>query len=333
MADKMNMDVCILKDRYGRKIDYLRVSVTDRCNLRCSYCMPKSGVQFLRRNRILRYEEILRLTDIFIKMGITKLRITGGEPLIRRNVLFLFQELGKRKGLHEITLTTNGTMLNSYAEDLFHAGIRRVNISLDSLNRENYRRITGFDKIDTVLGGIKILRNLGVTIKLNVVAMKGINDGEFVDFIHFGEENSVDVRFIEVMPHMYNDSFTQRVFISSESVMKKIGQRYTLMPMFPDSISTTARNYKMKHRGVKVGFISAVSNPFCSGCNKVRLMADGTLRTCLFSESGKNLKVLLSQGRTDREIINEIMAELSEKPQHHELSKDNGNLVMHRVGG
>lgn len=333
MVEKKNRSICSVKDRYGRKIDYLRVSITDRCNLRCSYCMPKRVIQFLPSDQILRYEEILRLTDIFIKMGIKKLRITGGEPLIRRNVLFLFRELGKRQALREITLTTNGTMLAHYAEGLFDAGIKRVNISLDTLNRENYRRITGVDQIDTVIEGIKILQYLGITIKLNVVAMKGINDGEFTDFIHFSEQNHIEVRFIEVMPHMYRDTFTKNVFISTESIMQKIGRRYTLLPVSSNANNTTSRIYKIKHSDVKVGFISAVSRPFCSGCNKLRLMADGTLRTCLFSERGKNLKILLSQGITDSEIINEIMAELSEKPQHHELSKDNRNLVMHRVGG
>jgi cyclic pyranopterin phosphate synthase len=266
-------------------------------------------------------------------MGIQKLRITGGEPLIRRNVLFLYRELGKRQALREITLTTNGTMLTHYAEGLFDAGIKRINVSLDTLNRANYRRITGVDQIDTVIEGIKILQHLGITIKLNVVAMKGINDGEFTDFIRFSEQNNIEVRFIEVMPHMYSDTFTQNVFISTESIMQKIGRSYTLLPVSSNANNATARIYKIKHSDVKVGFISAVSLPFCSGCNKLRLMADGTLRTCLFSESGKNLKILLSQGNTDKEIINEIMAELSKKPQNHELNKDYSNLVMHRVGG
>jgi cyclic pyranopterin phosphate synthase len=295
--------------------------------------MPKRGIQFLPSDQILRYEEILRLTDIFIQMGIKKLRITGGEPLIRRNVLFLCRELGKRQALREIALTTNGTMLAQYAEDLFNAGIKRINVSLDTLNRANYRRITGVDQIDTVFEGIKILQHLGITVKLNVVAMKGINEGEFMDFIHFSQQNNIEVRFIEIMPHMYSNTFTQNVFISTESIMQIIGRRYALLPVSSNADNATARVYKLKHSDVKVGFISAVSRPFCSSCNKLRLMADGTLRSCLFSESGKNLKILLSQGYTDSEIINEILTELSEKPQHHELNKDNRNLVMHRVGG
>lgn len=322
-----------LLDIYERRIDYLRISVTDRCNLRCFYCMPNEGVPFMAYSRILRYEEILRLTDIFLEMGIKKIRITGGEPLIRKNILFLVKELGKRKSLRELTLTTNGIRLSEYAYGLVQAGVERVNVSLDSLNKKNYKQITGVNLFNNVMQGINISQELGLKIKLNIVAMRGRNDGEFLDFLKFGIENDIDIRFIELMPQYYNDSIAENLFIPEDEVLKMIEKMYTLIPGATGSEKTTAKLYKIKNSRVTVGFISAVSHPFCSGCNKIRLMPDGTLRTCLFGDSGVNLKNLLGEKKTKKEIKVEIVKAVKAKPEKHNLNEEWPKLVMHRVGG
>ncbi len=322
-----------LRDGYGRLIDYLRMSVTDRCNLRCFYCMPACGVPFLPPDKILSYEELLRLADIFIKLGIRKIRITGGEPLVRKNILYLFDELGSRSSLEELTLTTNGTMLTENIHNLYSAGVRRINVSLDSLDRKRYERVTGADQFLRVLGGIEIARALEMYVKLNVVAMKGLNDHEFAEFVQFGIERNIDVRFIEVMPHSGNTDIAGGIYISSGKIQEEIKKRFTLRPAKNDERSTTARSFFVGESGVKVGFISAVSHPFCAQCNKVRITPDGTFRTCLFSDSGTNLKEVISRGGSDEEIEAEIRNAVRKKPFQHRLSEMGKRLIMHRVGG
>lgn len=323
----------VLKDNEGRIIDYLRISVTDRCNFRCFYCMPQDRVPFFPSNDILRYEEIIYIADIFIEMGIRKIRITGGEPLIRRNILFLFEELGKLKNLSELTLTTNGTGLLEYAGGLKQAGVRRVNVSLDSLNRETYKRITGVDDFERVIQGIDVSKDLGLKLKLNVVAMKGINSDEFPDFVKFAVEKEVDIRFIEVMPQVYNNHIAEDIYMPSKVIQEKIEEVYRLEPMPASGPSSTAAVYRVEGSGSAVGLISPLSHSFCSQCNKVRLMPDGCLKTCLFGREGINLKILLKKGMEKKEIKKEIVKEVRKKPQKYYLKKGKVNLVMHRVGG
>ncbi len=221
----------VLLDGCGRVIDYLRISVTDRCNFRCFYCMPGYGVAFIPARHILRYEEMLRIADVLIEMGIRKVRITGGEPLVRKNILFLFRELGKRGALSELVLTTNGAGLAEHAGPLKQAGVNRVNVSLDSLDPKTFERITGLDCHDRVMRGIETSREHGLKVKLNVVTMKGVNDTGFGDFVKFGIDKDVDISFIEVMPQVYNTRFAGDLFMPSDMVREKIQKVYTLTPI------------------------------------------------------------------------------------------------------
>jgi cyclic pyranopterin phosphate synthase len=323
----------ILIDGCGRKIDYLRISVTDRCNIRCFYCMPGSGVPFIPVRHILRYEEMLEIADIFLEMGVKKIRITGGEPLIRRNILFLFRELSKRKTLSELALTTNGTGLSEYADQLKDCGVKRINVSLDSLHSKTFKRITGLDCHDSVLQGIELSRKLGLKIKINVVAMKGVNDSELLDFVKFGMEKDIDIRFIEVMPQVYNTPIAGHLFIPSEMIRQKIKKMYSIKPVPSPDDSSTASLYRVDGSSITLGFISPLSSPFCSSCNKLRLMPNGWLKMCLFGDSGINLKTLLDQ-KMDREKIKEKIKEaVLLKPAKHNLDKEKVNLIMHKVGG
>jgi len=322
----------ILKDGYGRTIDYLRLSVTDRCNLRCTYCMPEEGVEYIPCEKILRYEEIVRLSDIFIDMGIRKIRITGGEPLLRKNILFLLSELGKRR-LGELVLTTNGVLLSRFAAGLVECGIRRINISLDSLREKTFRAITGTDGYGEVMEGIEEADRAGLRLKINVVAMRGINDDEFFDFVRFGSERGLALRFIEVMPQFYSEALVRERFISAQEILERIGKKYRVEPLEKKDRGSVERIYRIEGTDFSFGVISAISEPFCSRCNRVRLMANGVVKTCLFGPEGPNLKQMLIEGRTEDDIKRTIRDVVMLKPEGHCLDDTTGHLVMHRVGG
>lgn len=323
----------VLLDGCGRVIDYLRISVTDRCNFRCFYCMPGSGVGFIPARHILRYEEMLRIADVFIEMGIRKIRITGGEPLVRKNILFLFRELGKRGALSELAFTTNGAGLQEHAGPLKQAGVNRVNVSLDSLDPKTFERITGLDCHARVVRGIAASREHGLKVKLNVVALKGVNDTEFADFVKFGVDKGVDIRFIEVMPQVYNTRIAGDLFISSDMVREKIQKVYSLTPIHSPGRSSTANCYRVDPTGITLGFISPLSRPFCSSCNKVRLMPNGWLKMCLFGDRGIDLKTLFEQEQDKEKIKEEIKKAILKKPAKHKLDEEKVNLIMHKVGG
>jgi len=319
-----------LVDAFGRKIDYLRLSVTDRCDLRCRYCMPAGGVDFIEHSRILSYEQIGTLVRAFVELGILKVRITGGEPLIRKDIDLLFNILGVF--VPELTLTTNGTHLSRYASALVGSGIGRVNISLDTLQRETYRHITGRDSLSSVLEGIETAGRYGLTIKLNTVVMRGENDNELIDLIAFAELHTCDIRFIEVMPQAHTDHFYRKVFMSSSDAQNIVSETLALSPI-PAGGSTTEDLYQIDGSPVKVGFISPMSHPFCHRCNKLRLLPNGMLKTCLFSEGDINLKEMLEDSFSIEEIKNEIRKAVSRKPASYRLNMDKRDLMMHRTGG
>lgn len=321
-----------LKDGCGRTIDYLRLSVTDRCNLRCTYCMPDEGVGYIPCEKILRYEEIVRLSDIFIDMGIRKIRITGGEPLLRKNILFLLGGLGKRR-LGELVLTTNGVLLSRFARGLVESGIQRVNVSLDSLREKTFRAITGSDGYGEVIEGIEEADRAGLRIKINVVAMRGINDDEFFDFVRFGSEKGLALRFIEVMPQFYSEAVVRERFISAQGILERIGKKYGVEPLKSKDPGSVERLYRIEGTDYSFGVISAISDPFCSRCNRVRLMANGVVKTCLFGPEGPNLKRMLMDGASSEEIERTIRDVVMQKPEGHCLDDSTGHLEMHRVGG
>jgi cyclic pyranopterin phosphate synthase len=323
----------ILQDGFGRRVDYLRISVTDRCNLRCFYCMPKGGVPFLPSSQILRYEEILKLADLFLELGVKKIRITGGEPLVRKNILFLLQELGKRKSLEELVLTTNGTKLHELAYGLLEAGVKRVNVSLDTLIPFTFLKITGIDLHGRVMRGISEAASLGLKIKVNVVAMRGVNDQELQDFVRYGIDKEVDICFIEIMPHAYNSGVARDLFIPRREIFKRIKAIFPLFKTGEAHRRLTADVYGVKGSEITLGFISALSHPFCERCNRVRLTPDGRLKTCLFGEKDLDLRALI-QSQTEEDLIKkEICLAVRAKPAKHNLKDEWGNLAMHRVGG
>jgi cyclic pyranopterin phosphate synthase len=271
----------ILTDSFGRIYKYLRISVTDRCNYKCKYCTSYDNFPFINHNKILTYEDVCFLAEVLSENGISKLRITGGEPLIRRNLPVLIKSLCKIKTINEVTLTTNGSLLHKFAKDLLDAGIRRINISLDSLRDEKYSFITGGFDINIILNNIKLVQILNFKpIKINTVIVKGFNDDEIIDFCNFAADSGVIVRFIEFMPAGNNNWDIGRI-IKSSSLLKLISQYFNLIELSDDHSSS--RNYRLSN-GAVIGLITPISNHFCFNCDKLRLTVDGKIKPCLLAD-------------------------------------------------
>ncbi|MBN1828508.1 MAG: GTP 3',8-cyclase MoaA [Deltaproteobacteria bacterium] len=304
-------------DRFSRTINYLRVSVTDRCNLRCRYCMPKEGLSLLGHADILSYEEILRVARAAISAGIVKVRVTGGEPLVRRGLIPFLASLSDTPGLSDLSITTNGILLEDCAEDLYAAGVGRINVSLDSLQHEKYRDITRGGDLRRALRGIERCRVLGFNpIKINVVVIRGFNDSETLDFASLAYYHPYHVRFIEFMPVGNAALEIGGSFISNDEIMEKINDRWRLEEDGPNRRiqDGPARTYRLKDGKGKVGFISAMSHQFCTSCNRLRLTADGNLRACLMDDREVNIKALIRNGANDRALEEEIRKVIADKP-------------------
>lgn len=308
-----------MKDRFGRKINYLRISVTDRCNLRCLYCMPYEGLPIIPREDILSYEELLRTVRIAVQMGIRKVRVTGGEPLVRKGIEFFLKELSSLKGLFEITLTTNGVLLGEFVDILKRSGVNRVNVSLDSLNEDKYRHITRGGNLKDVLHGVHMAVTRGLfPLKINVVMIRGFNDNEIIDFVRFSNDVPCEVRFIELMPLNEMKNSYPESFISIGEVMKVIKEHYNLDPITTNYENCgPARSYRIKNGIGIVGFISPMSDHFCESCNRLRLTADGYLRPCLFFDEEVDIKRVLRRGSDDREVMAAIEEAVEKKPLRH----------------
>jgi len=310
-------------DRYYRDINYLRVSITDRCNLRCTYCMPKEGFSRIGHDDILRYEEIRRIIRIAAGLGITKVRVTGGEPLVRRGVAEFIASLRAIPELKDISLTTNGILLEACAEKLFAAGIRRINVSLDSLNADKYARITRGGEIRAVLHGIRKVRETGFSpIKINIVAIKGFNDDEILDFARMTLENPYQIRFIELMPLGHAGIENNGRYISNALVRERIEALGRLEPVNGpgNGDEGPARIYRLAGGAGEIGFISPVSRHFCGTCNRLRLTADGHLRACLLSDDEMDLKGPLRAGCADGELEKLIRGAIARKPKEHQIA-------------
>jgi len=306
----------IIIDGFKRQIDYLRISVTDRCNLRCIYCIPQKGVPLIDHSDILSYEELLRITRVTVAMGIKKIRITGGEPLVRKEITGFISELYKNPSISDISMTTNGILLKSFAGALRSAGLKRINISLDTLKPERYKKITRGGDIKAVMDGISEARQQGFNpIKINVVVMRGINDDEVCTFAGLTLERPVHIRFIEFMPIGITTGVGRDGFISNNDIMRKIEQIGRLIPN-PKS-SGPAQMFQLEGAQGKLGFVSPLSNHFCATCNRLRITADGKLRTCLFSDIETDLKTPLRSGCSDGELQGIIKRAVLSKPQHH----------------
>ena len=302
---------------YGRQtINYLRLSVTDRCNLRCMYCMPEEGIDFVSHTEILSYEEMLYLVRISVRSGIRKVRLTGGEPLVRRGFISFLERLSAIEDLKEITLTTNGVLLKEYAAQIKQCGICRINISLDSLRPERFLRITRRDLFQTVWEGIEEAERLDFhPVKINVVAMRGINDDEVLDFARLTLDRPLHVRFIEFMSIGEKNNWSSERFISSEEILSRVRTLGDLEPIQHDSMDGPAERYRLRGARGEVGFISAVSNHFCDTCNRMRLTADGRLRGCLFSDREVDVKTPLRQGKGEEHIAELMRRAVDEKPK------------------
>ena len=324
-------------DNNHRVINYLRLSVTDRCNLRCIYCMPEKGIRFMPHSEILTYEEILHIVRLSIQKGIRKVRLTGGEPLVRKGFISFLERLSKIEGLEEITLTTNGVLLKSFAADIKNCGISRINVSLDSLRPERFFRITGRDFFERVWEGLEEAEYVGFNpIKINVVAIKGVNDDEILDFAALTLEKPYHVRFIEIMPIGDKNIWTAEKFISAKEIHNRIQTLGVLQPIGHNPLDGPAERYALEGAKGEVGFIGALSNHFCDNCNRLRLTADGHLKGCLFSDQETDIKTPLRDGKGDSHLLNLIMDTILNKPKDHGLLPYNPRKCvrpMNSIGG
>jgi cyclic pyranopterin phosphate synthase len=308
-----------LYDQFGRKVDYIRLSITDRCDFRCVYCMSED-MTFLPRDEVLSLEECARLVRIFVGLGVGKVRITGGEPLVRKNALWLFEQIGKLQGLRELVVTTNGSQLESKAAALKAAGVKRINISLDSLDAERFRKITRIGDVQKVLRGIAAAKAAGFdNIKLNTVLMRGINDDETLSLLQFAIDQALDIAFIEEMPLGEVDHQRGSTYVSNEATLQLLQQHHTLV----SSAETTggpARYWRIPDTQTRVGFISPHSHNFCESCNRVRISCKGELFLCLGHDDKVELMPLLRQHPADdTPIIEAILDAMRIKPKGHDF--------------
>lgn len=325
-----------LIDKYNRHLNYLRISITDRCSLQCMYCMPPGFVTRLPHNEILRYEEIIRIIKVGISLGISKIRITGGEPLVRKGVYDFLEQLADMDGLRDIALTTNGVSLKDNIEKIKAAGIKRINISLDTLSRNKYKEITGHDRFDQVWEGIELAHKNGFDpIKLNMVALSGVNDDELSDFARLSFSYPFHIRFIEYMP-IGKSRMKYGPLLLVPEIKRRISTIGKLIPVKNSINDGPAERYRFEGAKGEIGFIGALSHHFCNRCNRLRLTASGQLRPCLLSDHHEDLKSLLRKGCSDEELAEIFLAAVRHKPSDHNLSISNPAKVlsqMSSIGG
>ena len=329
----------MLIDPFQRKISYVRVSVTDRCDFRCTYCMSED-MDFLPKKDVLSLEELDRLCNTFIDLGVKKLRITGGEPLVRKNIMQLFSNLGKKlgQGLEELTLTTNGSQLDRYAKDLFDNGVRRINVSLDSLEKKKFKKITRIGDLDKVINGIMVAKKIGLKIKINAVALKGINDNEILNLVNWCGENKFSLTFIEVMPMGEIGEKRSDQYMPLTEVKSLIQTKYSLTE---DSLRTggPARYVHCHETDQKIGFITPHTHNFCELCNRVRITCTGEMYMCLGQQDKADLKTPLRKSENDQLLKDVIYEAISRKPKGHDFvieRKENEQFVprhMNVTGG
>lgn len=316
-------------DSFGRKINYLRISLTDRCNLRCIYCMPKKGIaEIVPHEELLSLEEIYELTKSFVELGIDKIRFTGGEPLVRKNIVELIRKTSELDGVKDISLTTNAQLLKGMAKDLKEAGLNRVNISLDTLDRDKFASITRGGNLDSVLEAIDEAIRVGLTpIKINTVLIGGFNDDEIQDLVGL-TKRGIDVRFIELMPIGEAAGFAKDKFISNDIILKTISE---LQPIEREDISSPATYYKLPGASGKVGIINPISCKFCDNCNRIRLTSTGQLKLCLHSNREIDLKSSLRNKEDIKQIIRDSI--MTKEESHHLENEEYITRNMNQIGG
>ncbi|MCB5188610.1 GTP 3',8-cyclase MoaA [Methylobacillus caricis] len=308
-----------LIDQFGRVVDYIRLSITDRCDFRCIYCMSED-MSFLPRDEVLSLEECSRLVKAFVSLGVSKVRITGGEPLVRKNVLSLLEDISNLPGLKELVMTTNGSQLEHFAEPLKKAGVRRLNISLDSLDAERFRKITRVGDLGKVLRGLAAAKQAGFErIRLNTVLMRGVNDDEALSMLRFAIDQGIDISYIEEMPLGEVDHSRGSTYVSNETTLKLLGKHYQLISSM-ESSGGPARYWRVPHTQTRVGFISPHSHNFCESCNRVRITCKGELFLCLGQEDKIDLMPLLrNHPNDDQPLINAILGSMRTKPKGHDF--------------
>lgn len=324
-----------LYDLFGRSINYLRLSITDRCNLRCVYCMPAGGVHAIRHSDLLSFEELLKVARAAVAVGVEKIRITGGEPLVRKGVIPFLAELATTPGLKRLVLTTNGIMLPEMASELRCAGVESLNISLDSLQADTFDSITRGGDILKVFEGIKAAEEAGFQrIKINVVVIRGVNDHEVADFAALTLKKPYHVRFIEYMPTLRDDSWQSRT-ISGSEILGNLALRYSLQPTRKGAMDGPASYYRIAGAVGKIGVITPVSCHFCNECNRIRVTSTGIAKSCLFATETHDLKPYIHAG-DDKALRNALLFVVKDKPEHHAISeraRNNITLPMSQVGG
>jgi GTP 3',8-cyclase len=326
-----------LIDRFERVLNYLRVSITDKCNLRCQYCVSNGPFPKLRHQDILRYEEILRIVTVGTRLGISKIRVTGGEPLVRKDVRDFLARLTAIEGLDDVSLTTNGMLLSHYLQDIQSAGIKRLNISLDSLKRDRFEKITGVDGFDRVWRAVLETYEMGFApIKINVVAIPGVNSDELMDFARLTFSYPFHIRFIEYMP--IGTSVLSPGRILTHEIKEIIRPLGPLIPVHRDEFDGPSRRFRIEGAMGELGFISPVSDHFCMSCNRIRLTANGKLRLCLLSDESLDMGTVLRKGGTDDDIANIFRQAALRKHEKHRLKSDGASQqaihdIMSSIGG
>lgn len=328
------MNMKKLSDKFGRHIEYLRLSVTDRCDLRCTYCLPKGFNDFEDAENLLSFDEIERVIKAFTEMGTKRIRLTGGEPLVRKGIAELAHRLSALPGLEDLSLSTNATRMGKYAEDLKAAGIQRLNVSLDTLDADKFKQLTS-GKLSKVIDGLMAAKEAGFKpIKINMVVMKGVNDMDVEDMLSFCIEHGFTLRFIETMPLGDTGRNAQDQYIDLKVIKQRLAEKFELIPgVMPGG--GPARYMNVADTDINIGFITPISQHFCDTCNRVRLSADGTIYTCLGQEHHLALRPLLRAGCTDEELKEAIQTAVDLKPEKHEFKEKPEKLVrfMSMTGG
>lgn len=318
-------------DQYKRNIEYVRISLTDRCNLRCQYCMPEHGVTKMKHEDILTLEEILKTAEILSKLGIKKVRLTGGEPLLRRGIIKLIGDLKSIKGIEQIALTTNGVLLDSMADDLIAAGLDSINLSLDTLSEGAFNLITRRNLFANVQSGLNKILKSKCEVKINCVPIVGVNDFELLKIVNLAKDNDIKVRFIELMPLGCAVNFKG---IETSRVKRQIENSFgEMVPVHKEDLQGPAQYFKLQGFKGQIGFIDALEHKFCSSCNRIRLTADGFLKLCLNSNSGLDVKSLLRADVEDDKLFEEVRNAIYNKPKEHHFKEQSDANKMYQIGG
>lgn len=325
------------KDKFLRQIDYLRVSITDKCNFRCVYCMPEQGIELKHHQEILRLEEFLRIINVAAQLGVKKVRITGGEPLVRRGIVDFISSINEINGIDDIALTTNGALLEKMAVSLKRAGLRRINISLDTLISEKFSAITRVGSLETVLKGIDKSLEVGFEpVKINTVVINGFNFDEVLDFVALTKDKPLHVRFIELMPIGETEEWDEKKFVPADKILELIQAQYQVVSSTGVKGAGPAKYMTVPGHKGSIGFITAMSNHFCHQCNRIRLTSEGKLRPCLHGSNELDLKNLLRAGCTDQQLKEVFLQAINEKPGQHGLKErelSTKEKMMFQIGG